>query len=87
MATVLFTVAAIARIPFWEVLKSGWPFTLVLALVTLLVTYVPWISLGKLNDPVVRSDPNAGYQLDTWLARRGLRLVLTIVTRHVTMKP
>ena len=49
VATVLFTVAAIARIPFWEVFKSGWPFTLVLALVTLLVTYVPWISLGLVN--------------------------------------
>ncbi|TAJ91199.1 TRAP transporter large permease [bacterium] len=49
VATVLFTVAAIARIPFWEVFKAGWPFTLVLALVTLLVTYVPWISLGPLN--------------------------------------
>ena len=49
VATVLFTVAAIARIPFWEVFKSGWPFTVVLALVTLLVTYVPWISLGLVN--------------------------------------
>ncbi len=49
VATVLFTVAAIARIPFWEVFKAGWPFTLVLALVTLLVTYVPWISLGLVN--------------------------------------
>lgn len=46
VATVLFTTAAIARISFWEVFKVGWPFTLVLALVTLLVTYVPWISLG-----------------------------------------
>ena len=49
VATVLFTVATIARIPFWEVFKSGWPFTVVLALVTLLVTYVPWISLGLVN--------------------------------------
>jgi tripartite ATP-independent transporter DctM subunit len=49
VATVLFTVAAIARLPFWEVFKSGWPFTVVLALVTLLVTYVPWISLGLVN--------------------------------------
>ena len=49
VATVLFTTAAIAGIPFWEVFKSGWPFTLVLALVTLLVTYVPWISLGVVN--------------------------------------
>ena len=49
VATVLFTVAAIARLPFWEVFKMGWPFTLVLALVTLLVTYVPWISLGVSN--------------------------------------
>ena len=49
VATVLFTVAAIARIPFWDVFKSGWPFTVVLALVTLLVTYVPWISLGLVN--------------------------------------
>jgi C4-dicarboxylate transporter DctM subunit len=49
VATVLFTTAAIARIPFWEVFKAGWPFTLVLALVTLLVTYVPWISLAAVN--------------------------------------
>lgn len=45
VATVLFTTAAIARMPFWEVFKAGWPFTLVLVLVTLLVTYVPWLSL------------------------------------------
>ncbi len=45
VATVLFTTAAIARLPFWEVFKASWPFTLVLVLVTLLVTYVPWISL------------------------------------------
>lgn len=49
VATVLFTTAAIARIPFWEVFKAGWPFTLVLVAVTLLVTYVPWISLGPAN--------------------------------------
>ena len=49
VATVLFTTAAIARIPFWEVFKVGWPFTLVLALMTLLVTYVPWISLGPIG--------------------------------------
>ncbi len=49
VATVLFTVATIARLPFWEVFKAGWPFTLVLALVTLLVTYVPWISLALVN--------------------------------------
>jgi tripartite ATP-independent transporter DctM subunit len=49
VATVLFTTAAIARLPFWEVFKVGWPFTLVLALVTLLVTYVPWISLGPIG--------------------------------------
>src|SRR2546422_5152512 len=49
VATVLFTTAAIARLPFWEVFKAGWPFTLVLALVTLLVTYVPWITLAPLN--------------------------------------
>lgn len=49
VATVLFTTAAIARIPFWDVFKEGWPFTVVLALVTLLVTYVPWISLGLVN--------------------------------------
>ena len=49
VATVLFTTAAIARVSFWEVFKQGWPFTLVLALVTLLVTYVPWISLGVIN--------------------------------------
>jgi C4-dicarboxylate transporter, DctM subunit len=49
VATVLFTTAAIARLPFWDVFKAGWPFTVVLALVTLLVTYVPWISLGVVN--------------------------------------
>ncbi len=49
VATVLFTVATIARLPFWEVFMAGWPFTLVLALVTLLVTYVPWISLALVN--------------------------------------
>jgi tripartite ATP-independent transporter DctM subunit len=49
VATVLFTTAAIARLPFWEVFKAGWPFTVVLAVVTLLVTYVPWISLGPVN--------------------------------------
>jgi C4-dicarboxylate transporter DctM subunit len=49
VATVLFTTAAIARLPFWEVFKAGWPFTVVLVLVTLLVTYVPWISLGLVN--------------------------------------
>ncbi|MBI2365191.1 MAG: TRAP transporter large permease, partial [Deltaproteobacteria bacterium] len=49
VATVLFTTAAIARIPFWDVFKAGWPFTVVLALVTLLVTYVPWFSLALVN--------------------------------------
>jgi len=49
VATVLFTTAAIARLPFWDVFRVGWPFTLVLALVTLLVTYVPWISLGPVS--------------------------------------
>lgn len=49
VATVLFTTAAIARISFWEVFKVGWPFTAVLALVTILVTYVPWISLGPIS--------------------------------------
>jgi tripartite ATP-independent transporter DctM subunit len=46
VATVLFTTAAIAKLNFWEVWRVGWPFTVVLALVTVLVTYVPWISLG-----------------------------------------
>jgi len=49
VATVLFTTAAIARLPFWEVFMAGWPFTVVLVLVTLLVTYVPWISLSAVN--------------------------------------
>ena len=49
VATVLFTTAAIAKVSFWEVFRVGWPFTLVLALVTLLVTYVPWISLGPVS--------------------------------------
>jgi tripartite ATP-independent transporter DctM subunit len=49
VATVLFTTAAIARVPFWEVFKTSWPYTAVLALVTLLVTYIPWISLGVVD--------------------------------------
>jgi len=49
VATVLFTTAAIARLSFWAVFMQGWPFTLVLGLVTLLVTYVPWISVGLLD--------------------------------------
>jgi C4-dicarboxylate transporter DctM subunit len=49
VATVLFTTAAIARLPFWDVFRVGWPFTMVLVLVTLLVTYVPWISLGPVS--------------------------------------
>jgi tripartite ATP-independent transporter DctM subunit len=49
VATVLFTTAAIAKISFWEVFRVGWPFSVVLALVTLLVTYVPWISLGPIG--------------------------------------
>ena len=49
VATVLFTTAAIARLPFWEVFMASWPFTVVLALVTILVTYVPWISLALVN--------------------------------------
>jgi len=49
VATVLFTTAAIAKLSFWEVWRVGWPFTLVLALVTLLVTYVPWIALGPIG--------------------------------------
>ena len=49
VATVLFTTAAIAKLSFWEVWRVGWPFTAVLALVTLLVTYVPWISLGPVS--------------------------------------
>jgi C4-dicarboxylate transporter, DctM subunit len=49
VATVLVTTAAIARIPFWNVFRAGWPFTVVLALVTLLVTYVPWLSLALVN--------------------------------------
>jgi len=49
VAAALFTVAVIARLPLWEVFKASWPFTLVLALATLLVTYVPWLSLGLVN--------------------------------------
>ena len=45
VATVLLTTSAIANLPFWEVFKAGWLFTLVLALVTLFVTYVPGLSL------------------------------------------
>jgi tripartite ATP-independent transporter DctM subunit len=49
VATVLFTTAAIARLPFYTVFKSSWPFTLVLVGVVLLVTYVPWFSLALVN--------------------------------------
>jgi C4-dicarboxylate transporter DctM subunit len=49
VATVLFTTAAIARLPFHTVFRASWPFTLVLALVVLLVTYVPWFSLALVN--------------------------------------
>ncbi len=45
MATVLFTTSAIAGVPFWEVFRRGWAFTAVLVLVTLVVTYVPPMSL------------------------------------------
>src|SRR3972149_6557923 len=45
VATVLLTTSAIAGLPFWEVFKAGFMYTLVLVFVTLLVTYVPWISL------------------------------------------
>jgi C4-dicarboxylate transporter, DctM subunit len=45
VATVLFTTAAIANLPFWEVFKAGYLYTLVLALVTLIVTYYPPMSL------------------------------------------
>jgi tripartite ATP-independent transporter DctM subunit len=45
VASVLFTTSAIAGLSFWEVFKRGWPFTVVLALVTLLITYVPGLSL------------------------------------------
>jgi C4-dicarboxylate transporter, DctM subunit len=49
VATVLFTTATIARLPFGEVFKAGIPFTLVLVAVTLLVTYIPWLSLGPVS--------------------------------------
>ena len=45
VATVLFTTSAIAGVPFWDVFKAGWMFTAVLALVTLVVTYFPPMSL------------------------------------------
>ncbi len=49
VASVLLTTAAIADIPFWEVFKTGYVYTLVLVFVTLLVTYVPWLSLFILD--------------------------------------
>jgi C4-dicarboxylate transporter DctM subunit len=49
VATVLFTTATIAKLPFNVVFKAGLPFTLVLVAVTLLVTYVPWLSLGPVS--------------------------------------
>ena len=45
VASVLFTTSAIAGLPFWDVFRRGFPFTLVLVLLTLLVTYIPWLSL------------------------------------------
>lgn len=45
VATVLFTTSAIAGLPFWDVFKAGWTFTVVLAVVTLVVTYFPPMSL------------------------------------------
>jgi tripartite ATP-independent transporter DctM subunit len=45
VASVLFATSAIAGLPFWDVFKRGFPFTLVLVLLTLLVTYIPWLSL------------------------------------------
>lgn len=45
VATVLFTTAAIANLPFWDVFKAGWLFTVVLVVVTLIVTYYPPMSL------------------------------------------
>src|SRR5258705_5561374 len=41
VATVLFTTAAIARLPFWEVFMAGGALPLFLVFVTFLVTYVP----------------------------------------------
>ena len=49
VATVLLTTAAIAGIPFWEVFRAGFVYTLILVFVTLLVTYVPWLSLFILD--------------------------------------
>ncbi len=50
VATVLFTDAQRSRAcRSGKSSGSGWPFTLVLVLVTLLVTYVPWISLGPIG--------------------------------------
>jgi C4-dicarboxylate transporter DctM subunit len=49
VATVLFTTATIAKLPFNTVFRAGLPFTLVLVAVTLLVTYVPWLSLGPVS--------------------------------------
>ncbi len=45
VATVLFTTSAIAGLQFWDVFKAGWTFTVVLAVVTLVVTYFPPLSL------------------------------------------
>ncbi len=45
VASVLFVTSAIAGLPFWDVFRRGFPFTLVLVLLTLLVTYIPWLSL------------------------------------------
>lgn len=34
-----------SRGPFWEVFTEGWQFTLLLALVNLVLSYVDWLSL------------------------------------------
>jgi len=49
VASVLFATSAIAGLPFWDVFKRGFPFTLVLVLLTLLVTYIPSLSLFLVN--------------------------------------
>jgi C4-dicarboxylate transporter DctM subunit len=49
VATVLMTTCAIADLSMWEVFRTGFWYMLVIVLLTLLVTYVPWTGLWLVN--------------------------------------
>lgn len=46
VASVLITACSIAKAGIWETTRTNLPFIGVLAFILLLVTYVPWVSLG-----------------------------------------